>query len=286
MGDLGIDTEVEPLGDGRYRGRLSKEWEIWGPMGGYVAAVALRAAGAESVFPRPASFACHYLSVAAFDEVDVRVTQLRSTRVAASYRVEMTQGDRRVLEATVWAIAEGIEALVHDDAVAPDVEGPDGLPNFEELFADDEDATGPPFAFWSNFEGRPLDFRRDWPPSEPMPPTYRAWQRFVNGDFADPWIDACRSLVLVDVQSWPAASRPHMWRQPNIYAPSLDLYVALHRAPTTDWLLCDGHSPVGEDGLLGWTGRLWSADRKLVASGGGQALCRPVRQQRSADGQA
>ncbi len=61
MGDLGIDTAVESLGDGRYRGTLSKEWEIWGPMGGYVAAVAFRAAGAESVFPRPASFACHYL---------------------------------------------------------------------------------------------------------------------------------------------------------------------------------------------------------------------------------
>jgi len=277
MGDLGVDTAVEPLGHGRYRGTLSKEWEIWGPMGGYVAAMAFRAAGEESAFRRPASFACHYLSVASFETVDLAVTPLRTTRVAASYRVEMTQGDRRILEATVWAIDENVEGLVHDDAVAPDVEGPDNLPNIEELFAELEDNPGPPFPFWLNFESRPLDFRRDWPPSGPLPPIYRQWLRFQNGDFTDPWIDACRAIVLVDVQSWPAASRPHAWKPSNLYAPSLDLYVALHRMPATEWLLADGHSPVGEEGLLGWTGRLWSADRKLVASGGGQALCRPVR---------
>lgn len=277
MGDLERDTAVEPLGDGRYRASLSKEWEIWGPMGGYVASVALRAAGAESAFPRPASFSCHYLSVAAFEAVDLTVTQLRSTRVAASYRVEMTQGDRRILEATVWAIADDVDGLIHDDAVAPDVEGPDGLPNITELFADIEDDPGPPFPFWLNFESRPLDFRRDWPPAEPLPPRYNQWHRFLEGDFSDPWVDACRALVLVDVQSWPAASRPHMWKQPNVYAPSLDLYVAFHRLPKTDWLLTDGHSPVGEAGLLGWHGRLWSSDRQLLASGGGQALCRPIR---------
>jgi hypothetical protein len=41
--------------------------------------------------------------------------------------------------------------------------------------------------------------------------------------------------------------------------------------------MTDGYSPVGEGGLLGWNGRLWTSDRKLVATGGGQALCRPMR---------
>jgi acyl-CoA thioesterase-2 len=278
VADLGIDTSVEALGEGRYRCSLSKDWEIWGPMGGYVAAVAFRAAGVESRFRRPASFSCHYLSVAAFDTVDLLVTELRSTRVAASYRVEMLQGDRRILEATVWAIDENVEGLEHDEAVAPDVPGPDGLPSIEELLAQVEDKGGPPFAFWNNLESRPLDFRLDWPPTEPMAPVFREWVRFREGDFSDPWVDACRALVLVDVQSWPSANRPHAWKQPEVYAPSLDLYVALHRAAPTDWLLTDGFSPVGQDGLLGWTGRLWTSDRQLVASGGGQALCRPIRQ--------
>ncbi|HEY2813157.1 MAG TPA: thioesterase family protein [Acidimicrobiales bacterium] len=277
MADLGIDTAVESCGDGRYRATLSNAWEIWGPMGGFVASVALRAAGAETVFPRPASFTCHYLSVAKFDTVELAVTELRSTKVAASYRVEMTQGDRRILEALVWAVDDGIEALIHDEAVAPDVEGPDGLRNFEELFADVEDSAGPPFPFWSNFESRPLDFSYDWPPAGPMPPRYQQWHRFLEGDFSDPWVDACRAVVLVDVQSWPSASRPHAWKNSNLYAPSLDVSVSFHRPATTDWLMTDGYSPVGEGGLLGWNGRLWTSDRKLVATGGGQALCRPMR---------
>ena len=45
MGDLAVDTAVRPTGEGRYEAELSGDWEIWGPMGGYVAACALRADG-------------------------------------------------------------------------------------------------------------------------------------------------------------------------------------------------------------------------------------------------
>jgi acyl-CoA thioesterase-2 len=277
MGNLAADTVVEQVDEHRYRATLNRDWEIWGPMGGYIASFALRAIGAETAFPRPASFSCHYLSVAAFDQIDIVVTPLRTSRVAGSYHAEILQGDRRILEATAWAIADGVEALEHDDAVAPDVAGPQGLKNVEEYFADEPDNPGPPFPFWNNFESRPLDFRKEWPPTEPLAPVARQWLRFLEGDYDDPWIDACRALVLIDVQSWPAASRPHAYKQAAIYAPSLDLYVALHRPTSSEWLLMDGYSAVGEGGLLGWTGRLWDADRKLIASGGGQLLCRPMR---------
>ena len=60
MGDLGQDTAVESLGGGRYRAPVSPQYEIWGPMGGYIASLALRAAGAEARLHRPASFFCHY----------------------------------------------------------------------------------------------------------------------------------------------------------------------------------------------------------------------------------
>ena len=67
-GDLATDTAVRAVDAdaGRYQADISSAWEIWGPMGGYVAGVALRAAGAASPFTRPASFSCHYLGVAAF----------------------------------------------------------------------------------------------------------------------------------------------------------------------------------------------------------------------------
>ncbi len=280
MGDLGVDTEVERVGEGRYRAKLSRDWEIWGPMGGYIAAVALRAAGAESRFDRPVSLACNYLSVAAFEDVDVDVTVLRAARHAESLRATVTQGGKPMLEALVWTAGDGAAAarLDHHIVDPPDVPDPADLPTFAERFG--EDPPPPPFPFWLNFESRPLDFRKEWPPSEPLPPVWRQWHRFEpTPTLEDPWIDAARAVVLIDVQSWPAASRPHAWQldQLRIYAPSLDLYVAFHEsAADSEWLLTDGYSPTAGDGLVGWTGRLWSADRRLVASGGGQLLCRQM----------
>src|SRR5438477_7081832 len=138
MGNLAVDTAVERVDEHRYRGTLNKDWAIWGPMGGYIAGYALRAVGEDAApaYPRPASFACHYLSVAAFEDVDITVTPLRTSRVAGSYRAEITQGDRRILEATVWAIAADTDGLEHDEADVPEVEGPDGLKNMSEWFAD------------------------------------------------------------------------------------------------------------------------------------------------------
>ena len=108
MGDLAVDTAVEAVGAGRFRCVLSRDWEIWGPMGGYVAAVALRAVGAH-LGPdhpaRPVAFSCHYLGVARFEAVDIAVVALREGRGASSYRVSITQGDRPILEALVWASA-------------------------------------------------------------------------------------------------------------------------------------------------------------------------------------
>ncbi|MGI8793419.1 MAG: acyl-CoA thioesterase domain-containing protein [Acidimicrobiales bacterium] len=82
MGALDVDTAVESIGDGRFTAALSPEWKIWGPAGGYVAAVALRAVGAVSPLSRPASFFCQFHAVAEFDTVDLVVTTLKESRSA------------------------------------------------------------------------------------------------------------------------------------------------------------------------------------------------------------
>jgi acyl-CoA thioesterase-2 len=273
VGDLAKDTAVTAHGDGRYTATLSDEWAIWGPMGGYIASVALRAAGAESTFVRPASYFCQYLGVAAFGEVDVTVTTLRAAKTALAQRVEVTQGDRRMLEATVWSVGD-VDGLEHDQTVMPDVARPDDLSLIQDLLNEEELTQGPSFPFWNNVDTKPLSFSRE-PRPDGAPATYRDWQRFTpTATFEDPWVDACRSLVLIDVQSWPAASRAHAWGH-GFYAPSLDLYVAFHDPqPGSEWLLCDGSGPIARDGLMGWNGRLWSDTGRLVASGGGQLLCR------------
>jgi acyl-CoA thioesterase-2 len=277
VGDLAIDTAVTPAGDGRYTATLSRDWEIWGPMGGYIASVALRAAAAESPFPRPASFFCQYLGVASFDApVDIAVTVLRSARTALAQRVEVTQGDKRMLEATVWSVGD-VDGLEHDVADPPDLPHHDELPTLQERFAEHGIEPQPTFSFWQNIESKPPSFNPEWPPKDAVAPVWQEWCRFLpTSTFDDPWVDACRSLVLIDVQSWPAASRAHA-HEPSreFYAPSLDLYVAFaDPQPESEWLLCDGHGPVARHGLMTWNGRLWSSSGRLVASGEGQLLCR------------
>ena len=278
MGALDSDTAVERVGDDAFRSKLSAEWEIWGPMGGYVASVALRAVGAVSPFARPASFFCQYHGVAAFDTVDVKVTTLRGARTAAAHRAEMTQDGKPILEATVWSVGE-VDGLAHDVSEAPPVPHPAQLKPVSELLAEaGVEETGPAFPFWNNLETRPVEFRTEWPPPGPLAPVWQQWCRFVPvASFADPWVDACRAVILIDVQSWPSASRPHIWQPVQYIAPSLDLYVAFHDPqPASEWLLCDGHAPIAAHGLMAWNGRLWSTDGALVASGAGQTLCRRV----------
>jgi acyl-CoA thioesterase-2 len=279
MGDIGIQTAVQaesgPDGQGvqHFSARLSEDWEIWGPEGGYVAGVALRAAGTASPFARPASFFCHYLSVAAFGPVELTVTPRRSGRTVLAQRVEMTQNGKPILDAMVWSFGE-VAGLVHEDLTPPVVVDPEDLKSWEELVP--EGRIGPAFKFWNNFEQKPITFSLEWPPTEPMLPVWQAWVRCQpTATFEDPWVDAARTLIVLDVMSWPAGHRPHAHLDHGFIAPSLDLYAAFQYPGTSsDWLLLDGHSPVAHDGLLSWTGRVWNRERKLLASGGGQAVFR------------
>jgi acyl-CoA thioesterase-2 len=276
MGALAEDTAVEQVDDGRYVARLSKDWEIWGPMGGYVAAVALRAAGAASPFERPASFNCHYLGVARFDEVQLTIVPTRVGRGTASQRVVVAQGDRPIMEANVWSIPAGTPGLEHDESGLPDgVPGPDETLTIAELLGDD---APPPFPFWRNFTQKPLQFQKEWPPPGPLEAVWRSWLRFEPWTpTADPWLAAARLVLLADLPSWPSGHRAHAHREHGFYAPTLDLQVSLlDLAADEPWLLLEGTSPVAADGLMAFTSRLWTPAGRLVATGGGQTLFRSM----------
>ena len=273
MGELGVDTAVQQVADGCFTAQLNEDWRIWGPNGGYLGAIALRAAGAAATKPRPASIAVHFLGVAAFEPVDLEVTTLRATRRTESLRVSMTQGGKPIIEAMVWAVADELEPLEHQHAVMPDVPAADTIPTMEERMAAAGNE-GPPFPFWVNIDNRGLQWRDDWPPPEPLPPEGHWWCRFrPAATFADRWIDAGRSFVLADTFGWPAASAAHAWRvgengQPQFMAPNIDIHVTFHGFDTDEeWLLVDAVSPVGGEGLLGGNVLVWSPNGRLLASG-------------------
>jgi acyl-CoA thioesterase len=276
MGDIGKDSAVVG-GDGKYTADLSRDWEIWGPMGGYIAAVALRAAGAHSRFDRPASLVGHFLGVAAFEEVQIATVTKRAASRAESIAVSITQDGKPIFDALVWTVAHGVAGLDHDRSRLGDEVGPpEQYPTVLEHLARIGEEPNPPFPFWLNFESRPLQWIDNWEEREPTEPVWESWERFlVEPDPNDLYACAARLLVLVDVGSWPGVTRLHVDTK-GLYAPSLDLACEFHRiAPGASPLFVRGESPSGAEGLLATHQQVWSRDRELLASGVSQLLCRP-----------
>ena len=215
--DLGQATQVVG-NDGRFSATLSDQWEIWGPNGGYLAAIALRAAGEMAQIRRPRSFYCHFLSSPAFAPVEIEVASLK-------------RGSRA-------------ESLVGCD----DPAGQADLAGFR------QDGRGWPGTFPpasgharrpTAGAGRPLRVRARARPScvsllgergattgprreQDRSPVLREWTRFrPTACFEDPFVDAARSLILLDTFGFPAAYQ--RYRSWDYLAPNLDTSLWLHQ---------------------------------------------------------
>ena len=281
MGDLGQDTEVVGGGEGRYGSALSEDWGIWGPNGGYVAAILLRAAGVHSAMARPASLAVHFLGRGAYEDVELCATTLRRTRRAEAVSVAMTQGDRPVAAALAWFRGRRSPGLEHDVVAPPQVPPPSSVRTWDERVVE-AGMPEPPFRFWHNIEHRPLEWSSQWPPPGPLPPAAGTWFRFrPPATFDDRLVDAGRLVIVLDTMGWPAATRAHAWKWPIDHqpwvAPSLDLHVRFHRfSPDSEHLFGQVDAPMAGSGLIATEGRVWSADGTLLASGASQLLCTEV----------
>jgi acyl-CoA thioesterase len=270
-----LDVATELDGDGEsFSTVLSEAWEIWGPNGGYLAALALRAAGLRAEISQPASIYCQFLSPPAFDRVELTVIRLKRSRRSEALAVRMTQHGKPVLESLVRTAADA-PGYEHQHARAPRVPPPDALKSTEELWSAEQ---RPPFRFWENLERRPID-QRLTPTSRTSgrrPPVVREWVRFrPTRCFADSFVDAARSLILLDTYGWPATFRRH--RDGAFIAPNLDTSAWFHQFESrSEWLLIDHECQVAEHGLLGVLGRVWDLDGRLLASGSSQLCCLPT----------
>jgi acyl-CoA thioesterase II len=267
MGDLERASQLSGDGD-LFTVDLSRDWEIWGPSGGYLAAIALRAAGRVARINRVATLHVHYLRPARFERAELRVQVLSAGKRAESISVEMRQADKPVMGALVRTTAPAA-GLVHDVATPPNVVSHDhGLMNAEDLMRPHH----PRFSFWNNFERRVLQPSAWATPRIEAAPRWYEWLRYrEHGASEDPFLAAGRLALLIDTMCWPAAWLAHTAER--FIAPSLDLTVWFHRALTSEWLLVDAESPLAEEGLVAGRCALWSEDRKLLASGGSQLLC-------------
>ena len=274
MGDLAADTALEAVDGGVYRARISPEWELFSPAGGYVSALALRAATSTSAFSRPVAYTCHYLNPARTGEAELRVTSLRSSRRAESLQVQLLQEDRTVLQALVWT-SSGAPGVDHDTVEMPDAAPPEQCAPMEDLVPD-----WPPWPFWKNIDYRPVLL----PGQEPYVPgraALRTWMRFrPQAAFAEPALAAARSLIVADVLVYPAASMAHPWPTP-FWATSLDLAVTIHDPGLEDeWLLVHAEAPTAAAGLIGGRVTVWGRSGRELASSVQQMLQLPASQPR------
>ena len=129
------------------RALLHRDWENWGPNGGYLSAIALRAAGAAAPADhRLVTYSCQYLSSPPSGEIEVSVTPAKVGRSAACFNVALNHDGRTALQAQVWTTnrSEGPE---HQDAAFPAVPLPVALKPIEDHLP----AGSPIHSFWAHF---------------------------------------------------------------------------------------------------------------------------------------
>jgi acyl-CoA thioesterase len=278
MADLGSDTEAAG-GDGVWWAKISEDWSLWGPNGGYLATIALRAAGRHiGGTLRPASLECHFLRSPRAGQAQLRTRTLSKTKRAHSTQVTMTQEGRPILEAMIWAVESGLDGLPPRSAPLPaGAASPGELKSMEELFPPERLGREP---FWQHVEERPADpaEHQAWPEVTSPTPVRLSWLRFrPEATFADSYLDAARSLIIIDVYPFLAGLIVLSPAEFTHVAPTLSLSVSFHGLrPQSQWLLMRAESPYMGDGLLGGRSMVWSQDGHLIADGRSLMLCRAI----------
>lgn len=274
MGNFEQDTRVQPI-DGGYRADISPDWAIWGPNGGYLSAIALRAAGDAAMIKRPATFHAHYLRAARFEAARLTVDVIHRGVRSESIRVSLLQNEKLVLEGVLRTatLAEGLAYdESSDDLTRSQALDPESLPAIDDSFDPFRDR----MTFWKNFDRRMShpDYFSERRRSERA--TSDGWLRYRSeGPFTDPFVDAARSLVILDTCMWPCVYRKY--GPTKFVAPSLDLTVMFHRgSPESAWLRYEMQAPVATGGLIAGQGRIFDVSGRTLASGSSQLMCMPA----------
>ncbi len=261
---LAADTELEHVGDGRWRGEISERWWIQrGPFGGYVSAFLVRAIveAVDDPARPPRSLTVHFVDAPAAGPIDVAVTKERVGRSSTSLSVRMGQDGRPVAIALAgcgvwregepeWADERMPEARGPDDC--PPVRRVDGSPRFHDRFDIRWVRGGHP--------GRPEAEARNV-----------AWLRMAPPQPLD------HVTVTTMSDGWMPAVFSKLGRFAIV--PTFDLTIHFRsRLPVEgEWLLAEYRSRFSAGGSWEEDGELWAPDGTLVAQSRQLAMIREPR---------
>ena len=257
-----VDTALEPAGDGRWRASPPEHWFVArGPNGGYLAAVAARAA--EAAAGRPLrSLTLHFVAPPVVGPLDVTATVEREGGrfSAATVRIEQAEEPMTLALATLGELPE--DGAAWDAVRAPD---PQPLETTEPLAADHPDVP----AFMVNYDMR-------WAlPAEGDTPGWGGWIRTREPRALD------APLVAAMSDAWAPAAFAALGR--FAYAPTLDLTIHIRRPLPPEGMTAESHalchfsSRLSVAGVWEEDGALWTPSGELIAHSRQLALVRELR---------
>lgn len=261
--------DLEPIETDIFRGRSPDE-TLQRVFGGQVAGQALVAAG-RTVPPERSVHSLHAYFLRPGDPavpIVYQVDRIRDGRSFTTRRVVAVQHGAAIFNlAASFALAEsGLEHQVP----MPDVPSPDELPTLAERAAPYGDRLGPFFR-----RPRPIDLRYvDDPPwvsrhAGPREPLQRVWMRADGVLPDDPLVHVCVLTYASDMTLLDSVLAAHglAWHVDDVIGASLDHAMWFHRPFRVDeWLLYDSASPSASGGRGLGTGRIFTADGRLVVS--------------------
>ena len=265
MADFDLATAVAG-GPERWTARIDQGWSVAGrPNGGYLLALATRAAVEAAGQPHPLTVSAHFLTPGDPGPAELEVRRLRAGRSLSTARVTLVQEGTARLEALVTA------GRIDPDA-APGwrrASGPAGLPPPEDcLPARPELPGGVPVPLLDRVEMRIDPATTGWFAGRPGGSLdMRGWVRFSDGRPADP-------LALLQMADALPPSSFDLGL-PG-WAPTVALSVYLRGLPAPGWLACVVRGQLWQGGWFDEQAEVWDSAGRLVAQARQFAGARPT----------
>jgi acyl-CoA thioesterase len=244
-------SAVLRVGETTWAGEIAPGWDIGGNAdGGYVLAIAARAAAEAAGRPDPVTVTAHFLSPGLPGPVTIEARLVRAGRRFATVEAVLASADRPVL-ALLGTFAEpgtrgGPERI---EAAPPDLPEPEDC-----ILLEPTDGYPPPFMGRVELRMHPRDLG---PAGAPGPPTVQGWFRFPGGER----VDALGLLVAVDAFP-PTVLRAGL---PLAWVPTLELTAHIRARPAPGWLRCTFATRFITGGFLEEDGEVWDSAGRLVA---------------------
>ena len=244
-------TAVRQAGDSTWEGEIAPGWDIAeAANGGYLLAIAARAATAASGRPDPVSVTAHYLAPGRPGPVTVVTSVLKEGKRFSTVSA-LLSSEERPLAAVLGSFSE-----LWGDSGAERVESapPDRPPPEECIVVEPTDTFPPPFVGRVELRLHP-DMARF--AEVPGPPRVAGWFRLRHGEP----IDTLALLVAVD--SFPPTV--FFSNLPIAWVPTLELTAHVRARPAPGWLRCAFTTRFISGGFLEEDGELWDSTGRLVA---------------------